>query len=94
MKSLLVLLVLAVCFSVSAQTLQDTARGHQGATQRAPDSLSVNPGLSSQLQAQKIKINNKEIDYATSIKLALGMMAFIALILFTTQSWNPGGVNQ
>ena len=94
MKRFLIVLVLAVYFSASAQPLQDTARVHQGATQRVADSLSVNPGQSSQLQAQKIKIIKKEIDYATSIKLALGMMAFIAVILFTTQSWNPGGVKQ
>lgn len=56
--------------------------------------MSVNLGASGQLQAQKIKIIKKEIDFSTAIKLALGMMAFIALMFFTTQSWNPGGVNE
>jgi hypothetical protein len=93
MKKVLIMLVLTVCFSVPAQLLQDTARARQGTTQRAADSLSANSGMSGQLQAQKIRIIKKEIDYTTSVKLAFGMMAFIALILFTTQSWNPGGIN-
>jgi hypothetical protein len=66
----------------------------QEAPQRAADSLSLHPGSSGQPQAQKIKIIKKEIDYSTSVKLALGMMAFIAVILFTSQSWNPSGINQ
>jgi hypothetical protein len=94
MKRLLILLVLAVCLSAPAQTVQDTARARQDTPQRSVDSLSASPGLSGQLLAQKIKIIKKEIDYSTSVKLALGMMAFIAVILFTSQSWNPGGVNE
>ena len=94
MKRFLILLVLAVCFSVPAQTVPDTAGARQGTAQRSADSLSVNPGAPGQLQAQKIRIIKKEIDYSTSIKIAIGMMAFIALILFTTQSWNPSGVNE
>jgi hypothetical protein len=94
MKKLPILLVLALCFSAPAQTVPDTARVRQEALQRAADSLSLHPGPSGQPQAQKIKIIKKEIDYSTSVKLALGMMAFIAVILFTSQSWNPSGINQ
>jgi hypothetical protein len=38
----------------------------------------------------KIKIIKKDIDFDASIKVAVGMMAFIAIILTTTQMWNPG----
>jgi hypothetical protein len=94
MKRLCVLLVLAACFSAPAQPVRDTAKVGQGAVLQAADSLSAISGLSGLPLAQKIKIIKKEFDYSTSVKLALGMMAFIAVILFTSQSWNPGGVNE
>ncbi|HUI91965.1 MAG TPA: hypothetical protein VLX68_06935 [Chitinivibrionales bacterium] len=39
----------------------------------------------------KIKIVKRKIDYTHFVILAVGMMAFVALILGTTQAWNPGG---
>ena len=94
MKKFLMFLMLSACFSAPAQTVPDTAGAHQGSVQKVADSLSANPGATGLAQAQKIKIIKKELDFSTSIKLAIGMMVFIALILFTAQSWNPGGVNQ
>ncbi len=40
-------------------------------------------------QTRKINIVKKDIKYSTFTKLAIGMMAFIALIYVTSQNYNP-----
>ena len=38
---------------------------------------------------EKIKVVRRKFKYREQIGVALGMMAFIAIILTTVQSWNP-----
>jgi hypothetical protein len=94
MKSWLILSVLLFSFSVSAQMPSDTAKNHQTGIQKVSDSLSATAGPSGLQQTQKIRIIKKEINFSTASKLAIGMMVFIAVLFFTTQAWNPGGVSQ
>jgi hypothetical protein len=49
------------------------------------DSLSASP-----FDKSKIKIIKRDINARKYIILAVGMMIFLALILTTVQTWNPG----
>ena len=40
-------------------------------------------------QIEKIKVVRRRFKYREQVGTALGMMAFIAIILTTVQSWNP-----
>ena len=84
------LIVLIVGFGALAQISTDSSHAHQGITQKAPDSLSAISGVANLQQTPKIRIIKKEINFSTATKLAIGMMVFIAVLFFTTQSWNPG----
>jgi hypothetical protein len=55
------------------------------------DSSIILPGTQNAADKDKIKIVKRKIDYRNFVILAIGMMAFVALILGTTQAWNPGG---
>jgi type VI protein secretion system component VasF len=85
-----ILIILMLGFEACAQISPDSLPAHQGIMQKTPDSLSAIPGIANQQQAQKIRIIKKEINFSTATKLAMGMMVFIAVLFFTTQSWNPG----
>jgi hypothetical protein len=53
------------------------------------DSLNEAPMATTQPPAQKLTVVRHNFKYREQIGLALGMMAFIALIMTSTQSWNP-----
>jgi anthranilate/para-aminobenzoate synthase component II len=55
------------------------------------DTLAVSPGSQNPAEKDKIKIVKRKIDYRNFVVLAIGMMVYVALILGTTQAWNPGG---
>jgi hypothetical protein len=54
------------------------------------DTLRADSLLSSQFEKGKIKIVKRDINPRKYILLAVGMMVFLALILTTVQTWNPG----
>ena len=56
----------------------------------SPDSLSAPAAAQSSGQTKKITIIKKNIDYSLFVKLAIGMMCFIALFYTSAQTWNPG----
>jgi hypothetical protein len=58
--------------------------------QRLADSAAASMNPQSGQQPRKIKIIKKDINYSSFAALAVGMMGFIALILTTTQTYNPG----
>jgi hypothetical protein len=60
---------------------QDTVR---------PDSLPKDTLSTSPFDKSKIKIIKRNINARKYIALAVGMMIFLALILTTVQTWNPG----
>jgi hypothetical protein len=55
------------------------------------DTSVVYSGSQNTADKDKIKIVKRKIDYRNFVILAIGMMVFVALILGTTQAWNPGG---
>jgi hypothetical protein len=55
------------------------------------DSSIVVSGSQNAADKDKIKIVKRKIDYRNFVILAVGMMVYVALILGTTQAWNPGG---
>jgi hypothetical protein len=63
------------------QTGQDTVRS---------DSLRKDSLSTSVFNKSKIKIIKRNINARKYIILAVGMMIFLALILTTVQTWNPG----
>lgn len=65
----------------SYRTVSDTVR----ADSLRKDSLSTKA-----LDKSKIKIIKRDINARHYIILAVGMMIFLALILTTVQTWNPG----
>jgi len=50
-----------------------------------PDSTAIDTTT----QIEKIKVVRRRFKYRAQVGTALGMMAFIAIILTTVQSWNP-----
>ena len=91
MKSLFLLIFLALAISVNGQSPADTVRTGPSGMQRLADSVasSMTAPPSQQTQTRKIKIIRKDVHYSPFIILAIGMMAFIALIYTTTQTYNP-----
>jgi hypothetical protein len=63
------------------QAGQDTVRS---------DTLRTDSLAAAQLDKSKIKIVKRNIDARKYVYLAIGMMIFLALILTTVQTWNPG----
>jgi hypothetical protein len=57
----------------------------------ATDTSAVSPEAQDLADKNKIKIVKRKIDYRNFVILAIGMMVYVALILTTTQAWNPGG---
>ena len=89
MKRICILLVLALALTGSGQVPMDTVRTAQG-IQRLADSASASMNQINGQETRKIKIIKKDVNYSSFIKLAIGMMGFIALILTTSQNYNPG----
>ena len=50
-----------------------------------PDSLDT----AAPKKIEKIKVVRRKFNYREQVGVALGMMAFIAIILSSVQSWNP-----
>jgi hypothetical protein len=86
---MLMAVVICTAVLVNGQTAGDTSSVLSRGTQRIADSLSTNLSGAQKQQVQKIKIIKKDVDYSTFVKLAVGMMAYIAIIYTTTQTWNP-----
>ena len=57
----------------------------------ARDSLALSqlPAKPEEKKIEKIKIVRRDFKYRYQVRTALGMMAFIAIVLTTAQSWNP-----
>jgi hypothetical protein len=90
MKSLLLLLiVLALCGPANAQSFVETGRTGPAGIQRVADSVAASMTSTPNQQTRKIKIIKKDIPYKTFVAIAIGMMAFIALIMTTPQTYNP-----
>jgi hypothetical protein len=68
-------------FPSSYQAVRDTVRSDS----LRKDSLATLP-----LNKGKIEIVKRDINPRKYIILAVGMMVFLALILTTVQTWNPG----
>jgi hypothetical protein len=94
MKTLFFSCIIALAIPLQGQDLNDTAitQGGRAVTERQADSMTagMSPGKTQSPQTQKIKIIKKEVDYSVFVKLAIGMMCFIALFYASSQTWNPG----
>jgi hypothetical protein len=90
MKSFFMLLiVLALCAPASAQSFVETGRTGTTGIQRVADSVAAGMTSTPNQQTRKIKIIKKDIPYKTFVAIAVGMMAFIALIMTKPQTYNP-----
>jgi hypothetical protein len=89
MKRLCIYFLLSISLSVYGLSPADTAKTTMQGLQRLADSSATDQSSQGVQQPKKIKIIKKDINYSTFIKLAIGMMGFIALILTTTQNYNP-----
>jgi hypothetical protein len=81
----LFLLSLPVC----GQTSDNSLYQNRPDTLRS-DSLRADSLSTVAFDKNKIKIIKRNIDARKYIVLAVGMMVFLALILTTVQTWNPG----
>ena len=66
-------------------TVADTVKPPVNKKSSAP----VAGSQQSESSVKKIKLRKKSYNYRQQITLAIGMMAFIAVIMFTDQSLNP-----
>lgn len=89
MKRACFFIFLALVISVNGQSPIDTLRTGQGAIQRVADSVAASMSPDNGEKTKKIKIIKKDINYSGFIKLAMGMMVFIALFFTTAQNYNP-----
>jgi hypothetical protein len=92
MKALIPIIITAALFA----PLPCLADQLEAVASSRPDSAVVDttryqPSGQNTADENKIKIVKRKIDTRQFVVLAIGMMAFIGLILATTQSWNPGG---
>ena len=93
MKTLALSIFLTLSIPVNGQSPADTVHTGQEGIQRLADSVasSMTSGQNEQTQTltRKIKIIKKDVHYSAFVILAIGMMAFIALIYTTSQTYNP-----
>lgn len=87
------IIIMALSGIVQAQdTVSQTVNKDSLAVVETPDTLSSTPDsfeADSTKKIEKIEVVRRKFKYREQVGTALGMMAFIALILTTVQSWNP-----
>jgi len=81
--------LLFLSLPASGQSTYSPAIAAKADTVRA-DSVRTDSLAVSSLDKSKIKIIKRDINSRHYILLAIGMMIFLALILTTVQTWNPG----
>jgi hypothetical protein len=89
MKRVCVFIFFVLAISVNGQSPIDTLRTGQAGIQRLADSVAASMSPGNDQKTKKIKIIKKDINYSGFIKLAMGMMVFIALFFTTAQNYNP-----
>jgi hypothetical protein len=89
MKKAYIFIFFALIMSVNGQSPIDTMRTGQNGIQRLADSVAAGMSPENDQKTKKIKIIKKDINYSGFIKLAMGMMVFIALFFTTAQNYNP-----
>ncbi len=90
MKPLVLAIFLALIVPANGQSPADSVRtGQSGGVQRLADSVATSMASSPGQQTRKIRIVKKELNYSGFVALAIGMMAFIALIMTAPQTYNP-----
>ncbi len=93
MKILFFLIIIFVCASLHAQEMQyDYPQQDTTTVTGQKDSLSVSDLLNQeneQEKQRKIKVQRKRYNFRNQVGSAVGMMIFVAIILFTVQNWNP-----
>ena len=90
MKRICVFLMLLFALPASGLSPADTVITAGEGVERLADSSAAGMSPQGGQQTRKIKIIKKDVNYSAFIKLAIGMMGFIALILTTSQTYNPG----
>jgi hypothetical protein len=90
MKRLCVLLVLSLALTASGLSPTDMTGTKAEGIQRLADSAAASMSPPGVEPPRKIKIIKKDVNYSTFAALAVAMMGFIALILTTSQTYNPG----
>lgn len=83
-------IILYLALPAAGQATLSTPPSWQPDTAKKDTSI-IYSGSQNTVDKDKIKIIKRKIDYRNFVILAIGMMAFVALILGTTQAWNPGG---
>jgi hypothetical protein len=90
MRYLLYIFFLSLCaLPASGQSSFSPYYEHRADSLRT-DSLRADSLSEAKIDKNKIKIIKRNIDYKKYIALAVAMMVYIALILTTVQTWNPG----
>lgn len=91
LKSVFFSILVVWAFAANGQPVNDSVdmSRNNGQIKIRTDSLSAGSG-SDKKEPRKIDIVKKEVNYSGFVKLAIGMMCFIALFYTTAQTWNPG----
>jgi len=93
-------LIVVAASTIGAQTGQDstatvdtvrTMPVSTGATYTPAEDTSRTPRLAEgkRQQVRKLRIIKRKVNYREQIFVALGVMAFVAVMMTTTQAWNP-----
>lgn len=99
-KNLLILLVVVCVWGVQAQETEAHEHAQDTLVQSAPaepadTGLSIPeipdsiPGSTSSPSHKKLGLIKRDYDYKKQVWLAAGMMAFMALVITSAQTWNP-----
>jgi hypothetical protein len=91
LKSVFFSILVVWTFAANGQPVNDSVdmSRNNGQIKIRTDSLSAG-SVSDKKETRKIAIVKKEVNYSGFVKLAIGMMCFIALFYTTAQTWNPG----
>ena len=90
--ALIIIMALSGILQAQDTTVSQTVNKDSLAVVEMPDTLSSTPDsfeADSTKKIEKIEVVRRKFKYREQVGTALGMMAFIALILTTVQSWNP-----
>jgi hypothetical protein len=96
MRYAFIIFLLLQVLPASGQTMPAYGQTSPASTYKAgqdtvrSDSLKKDSVTAQPIDKSKIKIIKRDINARKYIILAVGMMFFLALILTTVQTWNPG----
>ena len=91
----ILLIIFGACFVFAAGSVQDSSKTSfsnfvVGDSAHKAGALNAEKAAVSGQRLESFKLIKRSLDYKEQMTIAIWMMAFIALMITTSQAWNPG----